>query len=180
MTKSRGVAKRYTREEMATTLTLVAYHDGNADRAYDAVVRELGDRAPTVGTLYAWVRRHADIYERCKTNLDSDVELLRRNRQVVRDATEFELAGMARLHAEVDTMEIKDLTTAMRNVAVQKGIAQEKVINPIVGRPSVIVEHREPTKLLEEMARIAGMIQQPAPVVDAEAVEAVEDAEVVT
>lgn len=146
---------RASREEIHEALQVVAYFNGSTTNARHELKRR--GREVSTSTLAKWRNQHRDIYQACLDNLDD--ELAARNEQLIREQTEFEHQAMARLRDELPGMEHKDLIAALRNVSQAKGIAAEKIVNPIRGRPTLITEHREPSQLLAEMARIAAMAQ---------------------
>jgi hypothetical protein len=163
VTKSRGIAKRFTREEITEALQLAAYYR-SAKKAADV----MAERGVTVtpGTINAWQTKHADIHEAALTRIDE--VLAERSEHLVREATELEIQLLGDLAERRDELDAKDIASALRNVSTTKGITFERVVGPIRGRPNVVIEHREPTKLLEEMARIAEMVR---PSVEGSAVE---------
>jgi len=167
-------AKRYTREEIYIGLQLLAYHN-DAERARKEMEAQ-GLKPPSANTLYDWRKRHPEIYEQAKTNLDSEA-LLPKTKHLVHNATDLEIELLERIRGDLRSgaLEPKEVSTTLRNVSVTKGIAFDKIAGPIEGRPNVVVEMREPTKLLERMAEIAAAVR---PVVEGSVVE-VEDAQVI-
>lgn len=168
--KARGKApaRRYTDEQIHEALQWATYFH-SAQKASD-LLAERGDRIPAA-TILAWRRKHPAILEQCLTQLDN--ARAERGELIVDTATELELKVLGRINDRIDEIEAKDLAGTLRNISTTKGITFERIVGPIRGRPNVVIEHREPTKLLEEMARIAEMVR---PSVDSSAVE-ITDAE---
>ena len=137
----------YDREAITRALTVLAFQNGNLNRT-KRKLQEMGWPAPTVQTLKAWSERHADIYEDAKSR---HMEMFASEAdEVVRDSVTFMQQATRRLIENVDEMELKDLSNAMRNSSVAMGVVFDKS-QMAKGQPTARIEINDAAAILREL-----------------------------
>lgn len=145
---------RYDEEEIRECLSLVAYHR-SPTRARRAFMEKHG-YAPSVPTITGWRDKHLGIWHECQEQLKRDIM------PRVADQAEGQLVAMLDANQtmleqlmeglESGEIPVRELPAAIQKLAVAAGQTNEKIVSPARGRPTVIVEHKEPTELLERLS----------------------------
>jgi len=141
----------YDREAITKALTVLAFCNGNAKMACRKL-RDMGAATPTDQTLRQWRERHPEIYEDA---VSRHTELFTDEADtLVRDSITFQQLATKRLLNELDELEPKDLSNAMRNSAVVGGLAFDKS-QLAKGQPTARVEVTDAARVLEELNKLA-------------------------
>lgn len=151
---ARGVD--YAPHEIDRALTTLAYYGGNTARAG----QELG---MSDSTLRLWRRethreRYLEICEREAPKL----EALAANqaREIIVRSAEVEHGILDRLTAQDEdttSKELSELAGALQRLTTSKGINTTKLLE-LTGRPTQIVEHRDPKQAAQALARRLGVV----------------------
>lgn len=164
---------RYDADEIREALMDLAHHQSLA-RARRAFEKRRG-YAPTVQTIKAWREKHIDVWAECQQQLQREISP-RHADQAEALVTQFldtnrEL--IERFAEALENSEIppRELPAAIQKIAVAAGQTNEKIISPARGRPTQIIEHKEPTELYERLGELLADLPQSGPVLDAEVVE---------
>lgn len=149
------VAKRHTIEQIETGLQLLALNAG----AYEKTVTQLREHGIhlTRQSLHNWANKsHADRYFEIRTQIHSQVaeRAASQAEEIAFKAGELELRIIEKLDDQLDDLDPKDAATALRNLSTTKALNHDKVIGPIRGRPTVIVENRDAAQILQELQRL--------------------------
>jgi hypothetical protein len=150
-----GVEK--TPAEIDRALTVLAYYGGNTARTG----RELGmSRA----TLHLWKTdshrdRYLEIAEREGPRIEAQAAA--QARELIIRSADVEHTILDRLAGEDDveptTKELSELAGALQRVTTSKGINTTKLLE-LTGRPTAIVEHRDPKQAAAALSRRLGVI----------------------
>lgn len=151
---ARGVD--YAPHEIDKALTTLAYYGGNSARAGKAL--GISD-----ATLREWrTQKHRERYlEICEREAPK-LEALAANqaREIIVRSAEVEHSILDRLAAQDDqeptTKELSELAGALQRLSTSKGINTTKLLE-LTGRPTQIVEHRDPKQAAAALARRLGV-----------------------
>lgn len=140
-------------------LALIATGD-NATRALDLLKQAGVENVPSRATLRKWADSlHADRYVTLQTEqapkIAERIAGQAEGLALVYNALEAEIAE--RLKNEVKNLKPADLSGAVRNIATAKALQIDKISSPLRGRPSSIVEHRDPKQAAQALARRLGV-----------------------
>lgn len=126
---------KYTAEEIAEGLSVLAKYAGNARKAS-------ADTGVAPATLRSWKRKFPQRYEDAATRIARTVEqiIARRNREVAMQAADVERLGLQRARERLERDEDKQPATTAQRAAVTKGIAIDKALL-LEGRPTAHVAH---------------------------------------
>jgi hypothetical protein len=164
MTKTLARKRReYAPHEIDTALTTLAFYGGNAQRAS----AELG--IPPA-TLKLWRNTsHADRYLEIQEREGPKLEAIAAGhaREIILRTAEAEHGILDRLSADdidpetgeslaLTSKELSELAGALQRVATAKGINTTKLLE-LTGRPTSIVEHRDPAETVNALARKLGI-----------------------
>ena len=150
-------ARQHDLETIGEALMLLAYH-GNLTKTVESL-KTRGIRI-TKQTLSGWRDRHADLWEQAETRMRDEIldRVADRAERYIADAQEAEHLLLEQLMANRDQLPAKEVANALRNISVSKAITMEKIVMPVRGRPTQIVEHRDPAEIIREMQQIAAMV----------------------
>jgi len=164
---ARGVAKRtrkrYSPTETREALTVLAFYGGNAARAS----HETGIPAMT---LKDWRNQdHRELYLEIAEREGPKLEALAaaQARELLIRAAHVEHDIIDRLHEKpidaetgeetsLTSKELSELAGALQRVTTSKGINTTKLLE-LTGRPTAIVEHRDPKQAAQALARRLGV-----------------------
>jgi hypothetical protein len=169
--KPRTPAKRdYTAEQVELGLLAVAYANGNTRKA----ARELKTANVKVPprTLWDWSRKsRLEDYERVRRKVLPKIQqrAAEQHMGIAEAGMEVQEKMLTRLGKESGNLEIKDVSTASRNLAVTVGIHAEKA-QLLAGEPTQIV-HRSADEVLRALKAKGVLIDQEPPVIEAEVIE---------
>lgn len=154
---ARGVD--YAPAEIDKALTTLAYYGGNSARA----AQELGMSA---STLKLWRRdshreRYLEIAEREGPRLEALAanqarELIIRSADVEHSIFDLLAAATSEDHESLKPKDITELAGALQRVTTSKGINTTKLLE-LTGRPTQVVEHRDPKQAAAALARRLGV-----------------------
>jgi hypothetical protein len=164
MTRTLGAVAK-SPEEIDRALTVLAFYGGNAERA----ATELGNIV-SARTLRTWRStlyrdRYLEIAEREGPKLEALAaaqarELLIRASHVEHDIIdrlhEKPIDATTGLEVSLSSKELSELAGALQRVTTSKGINTTKLLE-LTGRPTAIVEHRDPRAEIRAMAREFGI-----------------------
>lgn len=146
-----------TPAEIDKALTTLAYYGGNAARA----ARELDMSASTLKLWRTHTHRdrYLEIAEREAPRLEAIAA--QQARELVMRASETEHSLIDRLNDrlasdETTSKELSELAGTLQRVTTSKGINGTKLLE-LTGRPTSIVEHRDPTTTVNAIARKLGL-----------------------
>jgi hypothetical protein len=150
--RKRGEA--YSEEEIERGLVEVAMCAGNTRRAH----RQLEARGLTIPreTLKDWTtRHHLARYEEVRLEVLPRVhaKLAQESEDLAREYAAAEHAALDRFRAELPNLRAADAASAVRNLATSRGISLDKA-HVLRGRPSSIVERRDPAEIVDALARL--------------------------
>lgn len=148
--------RQYSPVEIRQALTVLAYYGGNAARA------SLETGVPAM-TLKDWRNTaHLDVYQEIQEREGPKLEAIAaaQAREAIIRSSDVEHRIFDRLSQETEdltTKELSELTGALQRAATAKGINTTKLLE-LTGRPTQIVEHRDPKQAAEALARRLGVI----------------------
>lgn len=157
VTKAQLPTKRKRREyaptEIDQALTVVAYYGGNCARASE----ELGIPKQT---LHDWrTADHRDRYREIAEREAPKLEAIaaQQAREVILRAADVEHNILDRLADDtLSTKELAEAAGALQRTTTAKGINTTKLLE-LTGRPTQIIEHRDPREDLRGLARDLGL-----------------------
>jgi hypothetical protein len=166
-------ARHYDEEDVERGLTEVARCRGNASRAE----RRLAERGIKISrrTLGVWAHeKHRDRYRRITQEVLPEIQA--RLAAELEDLLEAEIQAeretLERYRESIGELEPRDLSAALRNVAVSKGIAADKAAQlrepPLEEPPATVAGFEE---LLNKIERLGGAAIKRVSTVEAKAVE---------
>jgi hypothetical protein len=155
--------KRYSPTEIEAALTTLAFFGGNAARTSE-------ETGIPEDTLRAWrLYDHRDLYLEIAGREGPRLEALAANqaRELLIRSAHIEHDILDRLHEKpvdpetgeqgsLTSKELSELAGALQRVTTSKGINVTKLLE-ITGRPTSIVEHRDPRAEIRAMAREFGI-----------------------
>jgi hypothetical protein len=149
-TRKRG--EKYTDEEVERGLREIALHSGNTARA----ARALQSRGITVSrsALELWKnRQHPARYAQIVEEVLPEVygKLARESEELAQRYAEAEAETLERFREQLPDLKPSDVSTAIRNFAVSRGISIDKA-QLLRGRPTAIVETRDLAQLARDLA----------------------------
>ena len=150
--RDRTIQRRWNSQERDQALLALIACGGHAERAAEQLKAQ-GLPIPR-RTLSDWRHRYADrlreLHDRHAPAIEA--ELVRRAREVALQA--FAAAAQAVEHAEADLEagRVKDTAGAARNLATTGAIAADKLM-ALTGRPTQVIEHREPSQIIASLRR---------------------------
>jgi hypothetical protein len=169
-----GRHRKFSESEVEQGLHMLALFNGNRRRASRELEKAGLKVNPT--TLRQWARDEPERYARIEDEVIPETyrELARRNEAVGLTALELQAKLLEDIEAdrEAGNLEPKDKHTALRNVGVTGGIAQEKGALAR-GRPTSHVQHDDPFQLARSIInKYPGVLQVDA---DVEVIEPTKD-----
>lgn len=156
MTRTLGALDK-SPTEIDKALTVLAYYGGNSARAS----AETGIAASTLRDWRTTV--HRDRYLEITEREGPRLEALAANqaRELVIRSADIEHAIIDRLAAQDDeaptTKELTELAGALQRITTSKGINTTKLLE-LTGRPTQVVEHRDPKQAAAALARRLGVV----------------------
>lgn len=152
---SHGVEK--TPVEIDNALTVLAYHGGNASRA--AAALGMSDRTLRLWRSDTHRDRYLEIAEREGPRLEQIAA--HQARELILRAADAEHGLLDRLSAalengETPSKELSELAGTLQRLTTSKGINGTKLLE-LTGRPTQIVEHRDPKQAAQALARRLGV-----------------------
>jgi transposase-like protein len=166
-------ARQHNLETITEALMLLSYY-GNLGKTVEAL-KQRGINVPRQ-TISGWRDKHADLWQQAETRMREEVldRVADRAERYIIDAQDAEQTLLEQLMATREELPAKEVANALRNISVSKAIAMEKVVMPVRGRPTQIVEHIDLYATLNEMNRIAASLP-PRPELELVTSTAVED-----
>jgi len=144
---------RYTPEEVERGLfALAVWGDGTAASGQLAAS---GHKIPA-RTLNHWKLTHSERFREIankQTKLVREV-IAQEQVEIAHAAGEAERVAIAKTKKQLEDGSCKDVSTAGRNLAVQKGIALDHSLK-LRGEPTVIHEHRQAADIIKNLKRLA-------------------------
>ncbi len=147
----------FTPAQIDQALTTLAYYGGNSARAAE----ELGMSSSTLRQwrLYKHRDRYLEIAEREAPRIEAMAA--QQARELVIRASETEHTLIDRLNTrladdETTSKELSELAGTLQRVTTSKGINGTKLLE-LTGRPTSIVEHRDPAQTVNAIARKLGL-----------------------
>jgi hypothetical protein len=156
-----GRHRKFSESEVEQGLHMLALFNGNRRRASRELEKAGLKVNPT--TLRQWARDEPERYARIEDEVIPETyrELARRNEAVGLTALELQAKLLEDIEAdrEAGNLEPKDKHTALRNVGVTGGIAQEKGALAR-GRPTEIKAVQDPVQLMRSLAaKFPGLLE---------------------
>lgn len=151
-TKPRRPTRHYDEAHVQAGLTQIALNAGNHRNAHKALAA-MGYHIPP-GTLEDWKNRtHADRYQQVRDELVPQVHarIAEECEDNARLAAEIEALALEATRQQLATGDLKDASSAARNMATVRGINIDKA-SLLRGRPTSIVETRDATEVLRSLA----------------------------
>lgn len=146
-----------TPAEIDKALTTLAYYGGNASRA----AAELGMNERTLRTWRTHVHRdrYLEIAEREAPRLEAIAA--QQARELILRAADAEHSLIDRLTTRLEddestSKELSELAGTLQRITTSKGINGTKLLE-LTGRPTSIVEHRDPAQTVNAIARRLGL-----------------------
>jgi hypothetical protein len=151
-----GKRREYSPQEIDSALLVLAYVGGNTARASEQT-------GISRHTLHMWrAETHRDRYLELVEREAPKIEALaaQQAREIIGRIGETEHAILDRL-SETDepltTKELSELAGALQRVTTSKGINTTKLLE-LTGRPTQVVEHRDPRSELTALAKDLGIV----------------------
>lgn len=147
-TSSRARRKtRYNQHEIDAGLSTLIACGGSVSQALEFV--DIPEP-----TLRDWRHRYADRYAELHDRVAPQIEaeLARSARETALLAFDATRLGVEKTRLALENDQLKDPAGATRNLATTGAILTDKLL-ALTGRPTQITEHREPSKLIESLAR---------------------------
>jgi hypothetical protein len=148
------IRRSFTAEEVDRALLAVAVAGGNTERAA-AELRGAGLEI-SGRLLRAWKSgRHADRYSELRKEHYGEIEarIVQEARENITRAAEVVREGLALELERIRAKNVKDASASARNAAVVAAVNNDKLVGPLMGRPSAIVAHRTLDQYLQDLAR---------------------------
>jgi hypothetical protein len=160
---------RPLRANIEKALTMLAFCGGSPTEASE----RLGG-SPTARKLTEWKRDHREHYARICEEI-----IPQRAQRIASEAEDILVEGLAaqrealrRTHESLDQLSPSGMHSALRNIAIQNSLLQDKLIGPLRGMPSQVIEvRRNETELWAELQKIAGTIPGQAQEIEMETPE---------
>jgi hypothetical protein len=143
------------------------YNDTDVDSAIIAAIlcgssREASRQLKTQGltvpsrTIRGWVAKHPDRVERLQRELAPRVaeRVAARSEQVALASLDAQAEAIEQARKRISELDADKASATARNLAVVGGISMDKLSGPLRGRPSVIIERREPEDLLRQLEAV--------------------------
>jgi hypothetical protein len=150
--------QKYTEQEIDRGLFALAMANGNTRRASEILAYQEITVPHT--TLDLWKRQtHAERYEQVREEVYP--RIAKRMAEQLEDLFQAEVALEAELvekmQAEVEGLSPRDVSGALRNVAVTRSLASDKAAI-LRGQPTAVVAHVTAEEALRKLERFPGLV----------------------
>jgi hypothetical protein len=166
-TKTKRLERTYSAHEEQAGLEALAFYNGNG-RAAAKLLKKQGMTIHS-RTLYRWRHEKADRYaEVCATRTPQMLAQVAANLEsALADQIDLEHKLTLKALDEIDGLDPKDTSTALRNAGVTKGINVDKILE-IRGAPQRPIENPSLDELKQRMIRKGYAIEGEATEVESE------------
>jgi hypothetical protein len=149
------MSQRYSDTDIDTALIALIL-SGSSGQAIKALKAQ-GLTVPA-RTLRDWSVKHADRMERLQRDLAPRVAeiVAARAEGIALRIGDVEEALIDKIVGKLADMTADQAAQALRNVTTSKALQYDRISNPVRGRPSLIVERRDPQELLRAIDAIVG------------------------
>jgi hypothetical protein len=116
---------------------------------------------PTPRKLTEWKRDHREHYARiCEEIIPQRAQRIAAEAEdLLVEGLEAQREALRRTHASLPDLSPSGMHAALRNIAIQNSLLQDKLIGPLRGVPTQVIEVRKnETELWAELQKIAGTI----------------------
>lgn len=151
--KGSGALAKYPQEQIDYALAIVAIHAGRTQRAADALAAE-GKPVPQ-GTLDYWKHHPDGRYDRVSKIVQDKIadKIATDAETTVLLAAELEREGLELLRGKMREMKAAELAGAVRNITTTKALNADKIIGPLRGRATQILEIRDANQIIASLQR---------------------------
>lgn len=152
----------YDTETVERALWALALHAGSPQQASEALAEQGISIAKQ--TLHRWKTQHAERYEQVRKEASSQIadRIASEAEAFMLAAAETERLALRKLHEQIENDQIKDVSSALRNITTSKALNNDKIASPLRGRPSVVVERRTADEALKRLERLAASVDSSA------------------
>src|SRR5215217_5308287 len=148
--------RTYTTEDIERGLFALALY-GDATAA-SRQLEASGQRVPK-STLQSWKLTHAERFQEIANEHARKVRevIAQEQVEIAHAAGQAERVAIAKTKKQLEDGEVKDASTAGRNLGVQKGIALDHALKQR-GEPTVVHEHRQADEVFERLRKLAPQV----------------------
>lgn len=149
------LSSRHSTEDVEKALWTLALNAGSPTQASEALAQQ-GLHIPKQ-TLDRWKKhQYAQRYQEICNQASAEIanRVATEAEQFMLAAAQTERLALRKLHEQLEQGEIKDISSALRNITTSKALNNDKIASPLRGRPTNVTEHRTIEQALKQLGNL--------------------------